>query len=354
MRSRTGKALIYALLIAGTVTFLFPLWWMVAVSLMTPEAAQAATVRGGLAALVPTDPQWHNYPDALMQMGSVRWTGFLDALANSVVVTVLATAGTALSSSLVGMAFARMRFRGSRPMFLVMLGTMMLPAQVTMIPLFILFRNLGWIDTFLPLVVPAFFGNAFFIFMYRQFIAQIPEALLEAARLEVLSESCQEHHHKPELRFGDNITQKERFRQGERGTVHSVLHKVGVVIRIARDKDVRLRGPLAAALKMCNDNVQRHLLVTPVIALDCNLVHNFVILGEVHVHDNTLFCRPQLHLVDLFVILTQIVGSNKLRCSFNLLLFMLAAFRRLQTLFEQTAHERLMHGNIPRDSNKTH
>jgi multiple sugar transport system permease protein len=184
MRSRTGKALIYALLIAGTVTFLFPLWWMVAVSLMTPEAAQAATVRGGLTALVPTDPQWHNYPDALMQMGSVRWTGFLDALANSVVVTVLATAGTALSSSLVGMAFARMRFRGSRPMFLVMLGTMMLPAQVTMIPLFILFRNLGWIDTFLPLVVPAFFGNAFFIFMYRQFIAQIPEALLEAARLD--------------------------------------------------------------------------------------------------------------------------------------------------------------------------
>ena len=184
MRSRTGKALIYALLIAGTVTFLFPLWWMVAVSLMTPEAAQAATVRGGLAALSPTDPQWHNYPDALMQMGSVRWTGFLDALANSVVVTVVATAGTALSSSLVGMAFARMRFRGSRPMFLVMLGTMMLPAQVTMIPLFILFRNLGWIDTFLPLVVPAFFGNAFFIFMYRQFIAQIPEALLEAARLD--------------------------------------------------------------------------------------------------------------------------------------------------------------------------
>ena len=184
MRSRTGKSLIYALLVAGTVTFLFPLWWMVAVSLMTPEAAQAATVRGGLTALVPTDPQWHNYPDALMQMGSVRWTGFLDALANSVVVTVLATAGTALSSSLVGMAFARMRFRGSRPMFLVMLGTMMLPAQVTMIPLFILFRNLGWIDTFLPLVVPAFFGNAFFIFMYRQFIAQIPEALLEAARLD--------------------------------------------------------------------------------------------------------------------------------------------------------------------------
>jgi ABC-type glycerol-3-phosphate transport system permease component len=69
-------------------------------------------------------------------------------------------------------------------MFLLMLGTMMLPAQVTMIPLFILFRNLGWVDTFLPLVVPAFFANAFFVFMYRQFIAQVPEALLEAARLD--------------------------------------------------------------------------------------------------------------------------------------------------------------------------
>jgi multiple sugar transport system permease protein len=96
------------------------------------------------------------------------------------------TLGTVLSSSLVGMAFARMRFRGSRGMFLVMLGTMMLPAQVTMIPLFLLFRNLGWVDTMLPLVVPAFFGSAYFIFMYRQFIAQVPEALLEAARLDGL------------------------------------------------------------------------------------------------------------------------------------------------------------------------
>jgi multiple sugar transport system permease protein len=82
------------------------------------------------------------------------------------------------------MAFARIRFRGNRALFVLMLATMMLPAQVTIIPLFILFRSLGWIDTFLPLVVPAFMGNAFFIFMYRQFIAQMPEALLEAARLD--------------------------------------------------------------------------------------------------------------------------------------------------------------------------
>jgi multiple sugar transport system permease protein len=172
------------LLVGGTVAFLFPLWWMVAVSLKTPDAAQAATVQGGFAALSPSDPQWHNYPDALARMGTKQWDGFRDALANSVVISVLVTVGTVLSSSLVGLAFARMRFRGSRPMFLVMLGTMMLPAQVTMIPLFILFRNLGWVDTMLPLVVPAFFGSAYFVFMYRQFIAQVPEALLEAARLD--------------------------------------------------------------------------------------------------------------------------------------------------------------------------
>ncbi|MFO0961935.1 MAG: carbohydrate ABC transporter permease [Phycisphaerales bacterium] len=181
---RGGSILVYALLIAGTAAFLFPLWWMLSVSLMTPDAAQAATVRGGAGALLPTDPQWRNYADALSHMGTVEWQGFQDALANSVVIAVLTTLGTVLSSSLVGLAFARMRFRGSRAMFLVMLGTMMLPAQVTMIPLFILFRNLGWVNTFLPLVVPAFFGNAFFIFMYRQFIAQIPEALLDAARLD--------------------------------------------------------------------------------------------------------------------------------------------------------------------------
>jgi multiple sugar transport system permease protein len=101
-------------------------------------------------------------------------------------VTVLVVIGTVLSSSLVGYAFARLRFRGSNPLFLVMLGTMMLPGQVTMIPLFLLFRQFGWIDSILPLVVPAFFGNAFFIFMYRQFIAQVPESLVEAARVDGL------------------------------------------------------------------------------------------------------------------------------------------------------------------------
>ena len=174
----------WATLLVGTVVMVFPLLWMVAVSLLTPDRAQAATVSGDLSKLVPGDPQWGNFAQALGQMGSVRWKGFLDALANSVVVTTLVVVATVLSSSLVGFAMARMRFRGREPLFLLMLGTMMLPGQVTMIPMFLVFRGLGWVDTILPLVVPAFFGNAFFVFMYRQFIAQVPEALVEAAKVD--------------------------------------------------------------------------------------------------------------------------------------------------------------------------
>lgn len=184
MNQKSIKALQFALLLGGAALLLLPLWWMLVVSLETPERAGAAVTGSAGLSLWPRSPQWDNYPTALKDMGSVAWSGFVNALANSIVVSVLVVAGTVLSSSLVGFAFARIPFRGSRTMFTVMLATMMLPAQVTIIPLFLLFRSLGWIDSLLPLIVPAFFGNAFFIFMYRQFIAQIPESLLEAARVD--------------------------------------------------------------------------------------------------------------------------------------------------------------------------
>ena len=172
-------------MVVGAIAMIFPLWWMLALSLETEQRAGAALGSGSPFELaIPTEPQFGNYAQALREVGTVPWQGFLDALANSIVVTTLVVAGTILSSSLVGTAFARMRFRGRGPMFLLMLGTMMLPAQVTMIPLFIMFRSLGWVDTLLPLIVPAFFGSAFHIFMYRQFVAQLPEALFEASRLD--------------------------------------------------------------------------------------------------------------------------------------------------------------------------
>ena len=185
-RSPLAELLLWLVLLMGTAAFVFPLWWMTVVSLETPERADAAITGSAGLSLLPPSPQFANYAEAVRETGSTPWWGFVDALANSIVVTVLVVVGTVVSSSLVGYAFARLRFRGSRPLFLVMLGTMMLPGQVTMIPLFLLFREFGWIDSILPLVVPAYFGNAFFIFMYRQFIAQIPESLVEAARVDGL------------------------------------------------------------------------------------------------------------------------------------------------------------------------
>lgn len=170
-------------LLIGSAVMIFPFWWMLMTSLSTPAEASAAGSASGFN-LWPRDPQWHNYPEALRRMGSRPWEGFKDALANTVVVTTLCVVGQVLSCSIVGYAFARLRFRGRETAFLVMIATMMLPAQVTMIPMFIMFRKFGWIDTFLPLVVPLFFGTPFFIFMFRQFFAQVPEALVEAARID--------------------------------------------------------------------------------------------------------------------------------------------------------------------------
>lgn len=183
MNKRTAKLGILALLLGGSIVMLFPFWWMFVTSLSTPAEASASASASGFK-WWPGDPQWQNYPNALKRMGSKPWHGFADALANTTVITSLVVIGQVFSCSLVGYAFARLRFRGRKPAFILMIATMMLPTQVTMIPLFILFRWMGWIDTFLPLVVPMFFGGPFFIFMFRQFFAQVPEALIEAARID--------------------------------------------------------------------------------------------------------------------------------------------------------------------------
>lgn len=222
---RVKKTLVIAALCVGSMVLVLPLWWMVAVSLASPGEAQTALSSADALEWIPRDPQWSNYIEAMRYMGRARtaeqtllsqngadggaaadsaartvrpplvvglftgavdgaWLGFLDALANTVFITTLCVLGSILSCSLVGYSFARLRFRGNKVLFGITLSTMMLPAQVTMIPLFILFRSLGWVDTFLPLTVPAFFGNAFFIFMYRQFFLQIPQDLIDSARID--------------------------------------------------------------------------------------------------------------------------------------------------------------------------
>ncbi len=180
-----ARLVVWILLIAGSLLLLVPFTWMVKSSLSTNAVVQSGELITGFGTEVISDdevrqlgPQWQNYPEALRQMD------FADALANTVFVTVLSVVGQILSSSLVGFGFARFRFRGRGPLFILMLSTLMLPPQVTMIPVFVLFRSLGMIDSFWPLILPMWLASPFFVFMFRQFFSQIPEELMEAARID--------------------------------------------------------------------------------------------------------------------------------------------------------------------------
>lgn len=129
-----------------------------------------------------------NYTDALKRAQFIavddRWPFIRGYLVNTLVICVLAVTGTLLSCSLVAYGLACVEWRGRELLLWVMLSTMMLPGQVTMIPLFMTFKKLGWINSILPLVVPSFLGNAFFIFLLRQFYRSIPRDLIEAARID--------------------------------------------------------------------------------------------------------------------------------------------------------------------------
>ena len=168
-----GDWVAYLLLLCGAVTFLMPFIWMLSTSIKEPGEVFIYPPKW-----VPDDPRWENYRDVI-----VEWP-FLQYLWNTVWVTALTITGSLFSCSLAGYSFARLRWRGRDTFFLLSLATLMLPVQVTMIPTFTLFVYLGWIDTLLPLYVPAFFGNAFFIFLFRQFFRGLPSALEDAARID--------------------------------------------------------------------------------------------------------------------------------------------------------------------------
>jgi len=128
-------------------------------------------------------PVWKNYPDALKFLPPETNHG-MTFLGNTLQVTVLSIIGTLLGSSMVAFGFARLKFPGRDALFVVLLATMMLPQAVTMMPVFLIFRWLGWVDTLKPLWVPAFFGSAFNIFLLRQFFLGIPTELEDAAKID--------------------------------------------------------------------------------------------------------------------------------------------------------------------------
>jgi multiple sugar transport system permease protein len=176
-RRRIAVTAVYLILIALSISFLAPFAMMVSTSLKTEDRIFTETIEW-----IPNPVRWQNYADALQSFP------FLLYLRNTLFVCALVVVGTVLSSALPAYGFARLRWKGRDTLFLIMLATIMLPAQVTMLPVFVMFRTIGWTGTYLPLVVPPFFGSAFAIFLLRQFFLTIPQELSDAARIDGCSE----------------------------------------------------------------------------------------------------------------------------------------------------------------------
>lgn len=171
---RARRIGLYFLVGVLSVIFLIPMIWLISTSLKSQGQVFAYPP-----VWVPNPIRWSNYAEAMTRAPLLVW------LSNTVVITFVALAGTLLSSSLVAFGFARLRFPGRRVLFVLLLSTMMLPDVVTLVPQFVLFRSLGWVNTFLPLTVPAFLGGgAFNIFLVRQFYLTIPRDFDEAARID--------------------------------------------------------------------------------------------------------------------------------------------------------------------------
>jgi len=172
----TNRLLYHSLVLFFGFLMVYPVLWMVTGSLKTN--VEIAT---GSLSLIPTYWRWDNFATGWGGFGGI---GFEVFFMNSLLIAVVSTAGTVLSSALVAYAFSRVQFRGRKLWFSIMLGTMMIPGQVIMIPQFIIFHRLGLVGSYVPLMLPAFFGHAFFIFLMMQFMVSIPKELDEAAIID--------------------------------------------------------------------------------------------------------------------------------------------------------------------------
>ena len=172
-RQRIKRAVSYLVLVVGSLLFLIPLFWQVSTSLKTSlDTMRYPPV------WIPSPPQWQNYLTLLDRFPFALYAR------NSVFITTLVITGTLLSNSLAAYGFARLHMPGRDLIFLVLLSTLMLPSTVLIIPQFVIFQRLHWTNTYNPLIIPAFFGNAFYIFLLRQFFMTIPRELEDAARID--------------------------------------------------------------------------------------------------------------------------------------------------------------------------
>ncbi len=178
VRRLASRTLLYALAIALSLAFLFPVAWAVGASLKPLKEVYRFPPT-----FLAWPPRWENYPEALSKLPFARF------IANTFIIALSAMVGQVLSASLVGYAFARLHWRGRNFWFICLLATMMLPSQVLLIPHYLIFKNLGWVNTYKPLIVPSWLGGgAFFIFLFRQFFRGVPLELEDAARIDGASD----------------------------------------------------------------------------------------------------------------------------------------------------------------------
>jgi len=167
------RAIIYGLLLMGATVLMIPFWWMVSTSLKPLDEVFAYPIKW-----IPSKLVWRNYVEVFERAPFARY------ILNTVYLTLVGIIGNLVGSSLAAFSFARLRFRGKNILFLIMLSTMMVPGWVTMIPTFIMFKYFGWLNSFKPLLVPAFFAQPFYTFLLRQFFMGIPKELEDAARID--------------------------------------------------------------------------------------------------------------------------------------------------------------------------
>jgi multiple sugar transport system permease protein len=181
-RADARQAVLHLILLTGSAVFALPYLWMVVTSLKPDDAIFKNPTA------LPEQWMWSNYPRTFqfleVALGRIRTAFGALFLLNTLEVTALSMAGTLFSSTLVAYSFARLRWPGRDVLFLVLLATMMLPGAVTMIPQYIVFKELGWVDTLLPLWAPSLFASAFYVFLMRQFMLSIPADLEDAARID--------------------------------------------------------------------------------------------------------------------------------------------------------------------------
>lgn len=172
-RISSGRMLSYIALIGGSLLMLMPFYWLISTSLKTLKNIYVFPPQW-----FPNPIRWQNYTELFAEVPVLLYTR------NTLTITVYNVIGTVFSASLAGYSFARLRFRGRDLVFSILLATVMVPFAVTMVPLYVMFSKLGWVGTFLPLIVPPFLGAPVNTFMLRQFFRTIPMDLEDAARID--------------------------------------------------------------------------------------------------------------------------------------------------------------------------